>query len=152
MSLREERVEYIHLPAGSPLPPLEPTPRRVIVIVDQDVTSQWQDEVSEWIVDSGCLYMMAWGRDCSSWDDSVDWANLKRIGGAELTDDNHVMTTWHADEPMSEVFFYCLMCAFHPTLDLHFVTILDVNEQERSSEIISAYNQQHKSLELGDSE
>lgn len=152
MSLREESVEYIHLPAGSVLPPLEPSLRRVIVIVEQDVTRQWQDDVSEWIVDSGCLYIMAWGRDCSSWDDSVDWANLKRIDGAERADDNHVMTTWHADEPLSEVFLHCLMCAFHPTLDLHQVTILDVNEQERSSDIILAYNQQHKSLELGNSE
>ena len=97
MSLREESVEYIHLPAGSVLPPLEPSLRRVIVIVEQDVNRQWQDDVSEWIVDSGCLYIMAWGRDCSSWDDSVDWANLKRIDGAERADDNHVMTTWHAD-------------------------------------------------------
>lgn len=152
MSLREESVEYIHLPAGSSLPPFEPIPRRVIVLVEQDVTSQWQDAVSKWIVDSGCLWMMAWGRDCCSWDDSVDWANLKHIGGAELTDDNHVMTTWHADEPLSEVFFFNQMCAWHPTLDLHLVTILDVSEQERSSDILSVYNQQRKSLELGNSE
>ena len=145
-------MEYIHLPAGSSLPPFESIPRRVIVLVEQDVTSQWQDAVSKWIVDCGCLYMMAWGRDCSLWDDSVDWANLKHIGGAELTDDNHVMTTWHADEPLSEVFFFNQMCAWHPTLDLHLVTILDVSEQERSSDILSVYNQQRESLELGNSE
>ncbi|WP_379920842.1 hypothetical protein [Erythrobacter sp. R86502] len=152
MSLREERVEYIHLPTGSPLPSLEPTPRRVIVIVEQDVSSDWQDEVSKWIVDTGCLYMMAWGRDCSSWDDSVDWANRDRIGEAELTDENHVMTTWHADEPLSEVFFFNQMCAWHPMLDLELVTILDVTEHERSSDILLAYNQQRKALELGNSE
>ena len=135
MSTGEERVEYIHLPAGSPLPPLEHAPRRVIVIVEQDVTSEWQDEVSQWIVDSGCLYMMAWGRDCSSWDCSVDWANLKAIGTEELTDNNHVMTTWHQSEPLHDVFFFARMCAFHPTLPLPLLTILDIREEARESAI-----------------
>ncbi|MDZ4275377.1 MAG: hypothetical protein U0995_05020 [Erythrobacter sp.] len=143
-------MDYIHLPAGSPLPPLQPAPRRIIVIVEQDVTSDWQDEVSKWIVDNGCLYMMAWGRDCSSWDDSVDWANRDRIGEAELTDENHVMTTWHADEPLSEVFFFNQMCAWHPTLDLERVTILDISEHDRSADILSAYSQQRISLEAGE--
>lgn len=116
------------------------------------MSDDWQDAVSEWIVESGCLYMMAWGRDCSSWDDSVDYANLRQIGSDELTDENHVMTTWHEDEPLSEVFFFNQMCAWHPTMDLPLVTILDINVDDRREKILSAYDDQRASLDIDESE
>ncbi len=118
MTLRDEQVEYIHLPAGSTLPDCKPTPRRTIVIVEQDVADDWQDAVSEWIVESGCLYMMAWGQDCSSWDNSVDYANREQFGLDEVPDDKFFITTWHEDEPLQNVFFFARMCAFHPTIPL----------------------------------
>jgi hypothetical protein len=43
--------------------------------------------------------MMAWGRECSSWDDSVDWANIDKFGDSPIPDDECVVTTWHEDEP-----------------------------------------------------
>ena len=143
----QEVIEYIHLPAGTILPETERRLRRVVVLIEQNATDSWQDEVSDWIVESGCLYMMAWGIDCSSWDDSVDYANLRQFDYEDIPDEDFVMTTWHDDEPISEVFFHCLMCAFHPTIELPLVTILHIVENERREEILKIYEQEKTALE-----
>lgn len=137
--MEAERVEYVHLPAGSALPTTSYEPRRVIVIVEQEVSDDWQNAVSDWIVESGCLYMMAWGRDCSSWDDSVDYANLAQFDYGEVPEDKFVMTTWHEHEPLHEVFFFARMCASHPTIELPLLTILDVRAEPREASILALH-------------
>ena len=139
-------VEYIHLPAGSEMPTIVPTPRRVIVLTEQAVDTSWQDAVSRWIVKSGCLYMMAWGRDCSTWDDSVDHAILAQFDYGDVPDDAFVMTTWHDNEPLHEVFFHARMCAFHPTIKMPLLTILDVREEARESEIFALHHAEKAGL------
>lgn len=57
---------YLHLPAGSSPPMLSGEPYKAVVVVEQDVENDWRNAVSDWLVESGCLYMMAWGRDCSA--------------------------------------------------------------------------------------
>ena len=84
-----------------------------MVILEGDYGADWQDEVSRWLVDSGCLYMMAWGPRCSSWDDSVDWANIGSFGDEEIPDAAFVMTTWHDDEPLDEVFWFAGILRSH---------------------------------------
>lgn len=140
-----ERVEYIHLPAGTSLAPVVPVPRRVIVLIEQEVEPKWQDEISRWIIESGCLYMMAWGLDCSKWDDSVDRANLERFD-YDIPDEQFVMTTWHADEPLHEVFFFARMCAFHPTISLPTLTILDIRPESREASIRSLHEAESAGL------
>jgi hypothetical protein len=49
-----------------------------VVVVDAEVSQEWQMLASKWIIDIGCMYMMAWGIDCTSWDDSVDYAHLEK--------------------------------------------------------------------------
>ena len=133
--MREETVEYIHLPSGSEPPDTTFEHRRVIIIIEQPVEDDWQHRLSEWVVASGCLYMMAWGRDCSSWDDSVDHANLAQFDYEDIPDEHFIMTTWHDDEALSEVFFHARMCAFHPTVFLPLLTILDITSQPREKAI-----------------
>lgn len=148
MSVREEEVEYIHLLCGAAPPDIVSNPRRVVVLIEQEGTADWQDRISEWIIDSGCLYMMAWGIDCSSWDDSVDYALLSRYENQEIPDDRFVMTTWHEEEPLSEVFFYCLMCAFHPTIELSRATILHIAPSERREDLLAIYNREKAELTM----
>ena len=139
MSLKGEVVEYIHLPSGADLPDLVATPRRVVVIVEQPVSSDWQDAVSDWIVKSGCLYMMAWGVECSTWDDSVDYANLALFGFGEIPEDGFVMTTWHDGEPLEEAFGFAVLNAFHPTIELPLLTLLHITLEPRREEILARY-------------
>jgi len=147
MMVREETVEYVHLPSGSEPPATTFQHRRVIVIIEQDVDDDWQNHISEWIAASGCLSMMAWGRDCSSWDDSVDHANLRQFDCREIPDESFIMTTWHDGEPLSEVFFYNQMCAFHPTIDLPLVTILHISETDQSETLLREYRKERLALE-----
>lgn len=117
-----------------------------MVLVEQDCEADWQDKVSDWIVESGCLYMMAWGRECSSWDDSVDHAMLRKFGGAEVSDDDFVMTTWHENEPLHEVFFFARMCAFHPEIALPTLTIVDIRAEAREAAILALHEAESAGL------
>lgn len=101
-------LHYLHLVPDQSLPPVgEPILSRVVVIIEAPVSEAWQELVSDWIVAYGCRYMMAWGPNCSSWDDSADRAARMRNGLAEIPDDRFVLTTWHNDQSLEDALFYC---------------------------------------------
>lgn len=113
-----EEIVYLHLPPESSLPEIVHEPTRVVVIIEAKVSAEWQSLVSDWIVSAGCLYMMAWGIECTAWDDSVDWANIEKYGEEPIPDDNFVITTWHSDEKLADVFWFSKNAAVHPVIDL----------------------------------
>jgi hypothetical protein len=132
-------VTYLRLEPGSMVPNITYGPARMVVVVEEDVSEEWQARVSDWIVRSGCLYMMAWGINCSSWDDSVDWANIDQFGSESIPEASFVGTTWHDDEPLAEVFWYAKNCALHSVINLERTIILHISKQERSDEFLLAY-------------
>lgn len=133
-------VTYLHLPNGASLPaPVEPRPFRAVVVVEQAVESAWRDRVSDWLIQSGCLYMMAWGQDCSAWDDSVDWAYLRAWDFADAPDEHSITTTWHERETLAETFWFAQKCAFHPTIPLPEVLILHVAPEPRSDDLLALW-------------
>lgn len=131
--------EYIHLQPDSSPPELRGAPFRAVVVIEAPVTPDWRASVSKWLVESGCLYMMAWGPDCSLWDDSVDYANLDEFEYGDIPDDRFVMTTWHNNEPVEEVFWLCEHTAHHPTVDLHRNVLVHISPVERGAELINDY-------------
>ena len=140
LGLMSSVTEYVHLIPGVNLPKItKSSASRVVVIADADVTPVWQASVSDWLVQSGCLYMMAWGNGCSSWDDSVDMANLQQFEFNDIPEDRFVMTTWHTDEPLKEVFWYCKNNAFHPTVEIVRTVLLHIASSPRKSELLRAY-------------
>ena len=69
---------YLQINPNTDLPSIDVLkPFRAVVVVEESVMPEWQSRTSRWLVNSGCLYMMAWGNNPSSWDDSVDSANLE---------------------------------------------------------------------------
>ena len=124
--MQPEAVRYLHLPPNSRLPDLNSSPFRAVVVVETEVSDDWQGQVSLWLVRQGCLYMMAWGIKCSEWDDSVDWANREVFGEQEIPDDKFVMTTWHDNELLSEAFFFAKCAAFHPDIALDATFIVHI--------------------------
>lgn len=133
-------VSYVHLPPGSQPPAIgEAGPFKAVLVLEQAVADDWQDQISEWLVRSGCLYMMAWGVKCSSWDESVDWANHSVTGLNDVPDDQFVMTTWHDDEPLTEAFWYAGFTAHHPTVSLEHVAVIDIGPKNREAEMREAY-------------
>jgi hypothetical protein len=96
---------YVRLEPNGPLPDLrEYAPFKSVIVIEGTYSPEWQDKVSRWLVDSGCRYMLAWGSDCSSWDDSVDYAVIMKHPG-ETPDEEFVVTTWHNDDTLEEVFW-----------------------------------------------
>jgi hypothetical protein len=135
-----ETLHYLHLPPGSPLPDIgHLSPFRAVVIIEAQVGADWQWKVSDWLVQSGCLYMMAWGHDCTTWDDSVDIANLEAFDYGDIPDDRDVWTTWHNDWSLGEVFDFCKRHARHPVVELPRVLLLHIALQRDEARMLGAY-------------
>jgi hypothetical protein len=133
-------VSYLHLVEDQQPPVLDGSaPFKAVLVLEQTVNADWQNLVSAWLVQAGCLYMMAWGPECSSWDDSVDWANLAVFDYGDIPDDQAVMTTWHENEPLSEVFWFAEHTANHSTTSLERTLILHIGPAERESTMLQAY-------------
>lgn len=132
---------YLHVPPGSPFPEFPCSRTRVVVVIDAEFSREWQWQASKWIIAIGCQYMMAWGIDCTSWDDSVDYAHLEKYDYhyEQIPDDDFVVTTWHDDVPLVEVFRYAKGELAHPNFELNRTIILDISIDNRSDEIIEEY-------------
>ena len=131
---------YVRISPGRSLPNIEAFRWfRAVVILEADYSSDWQMDVSRWLVDSGCLYMMAWGPDCSGWDDSVDYAQILKFLPGEAPDDQFVMTTWHNDESLEEVFWFSQMCAFDAYDRISHSLIVHIGQTDREPEFLALY-------------
>lgn len=130
---------YIHLMPENDPPALNKVASKFVVVVDVDVSNEWRNSISDWIVDCGCLYMLAWGVDCSAWDDSVDWANIGRFDFENISAEQSVMTTWHEDEPLDEVFRFSKELANHASIPLDHTVILHISETSQQDKILKLY-------------
>lgn len=78
-------MEYLRIGEFGELPDVgRLKPFKAVVIIETSVSQKRQNEVSDWLVRSGCRYMLAWGPGCGSWDDPVDMANLERFGFGDV--------------------------------------------------------------------
>lgn len=135
-----DNAEYLHLKPGALLPAIWlPPPFRAVVIVEATVTPEWQGEVSEWLLRAGCLYMMAWGENCSSWDDAVDFANLEMFDFGAIPEDQDAMTTWHENETLEEVFWFAKSLAKHPAVELERTLLLHISDNNEERKLLEAY-------------
>ena len=133
--------KYLHLRPGKIPPSLQAKPYRLIIIADEEVSDEWRNQVAEWIWSIGARYVVAWGHSCEKWHDSVDWANLEAFDFGDVPDADHMMTTWHADEPISEAFWFAGFCAEHPDVELSETVILHIADDSRHEEILAQYQQ-----------
>ena len=131
---------YIRLNNGDNFPELSKSlPFKAIVIIEENTSVEWQAAASLWLVQQGCRYMMAWGIKCSTWDDSVDYANLQIFGTEQLQDDKLVMTTWHENETLKDVFIFSRNSALHPTLELNEILIIHISQNDKKKSFIEEY-------------
>lgn len=134
-------IDYLLLPPGSELPNISSlNPFRAVVILEKSVSSSWQEKVSDWLVSSGCLYMMAWGKNCSSWDDSVDHSNIKEWSFGAIPEDRFVMTTWHENESLRDVFWFSKHNAMHPVVNINNTLLLHVSTSGGEKNLVDEYN------------
>ncbi len=116
-------------------------PFKSVVLIEREVDTDLRWEVSKKLVATGCRYMLAWGLDCSLWDDSVDMANLEQFGYGDVPSEHFVMTTWHSDETLHEVLNFARRHVTHSYDDvaLERCLILDFATAPREQEIRALY-------------
>jgi hypothetical protein len=137
-----DKAEYFRIWEGQPLPAIDTfRPFKCVVIIQSPPSPEWQAAVSDWLVASGCLFMMAWGEGCSSWDDSVDYANLEAWNWGEIPEHSFVMTTWHDDEPLSEVLGFARVAAHQGHVDTPICLLIDIGAETRREQMLRDYEQ-----------
>lgn len=80
----------------------------MVVVADANISTNDQTDLSDAFVAQGCRYAVCAGHDCSSWDDSIDWAFISTDPNYDPPDDRFVMTTWHDHEPLSDTAWFFL--------------------------------------------
>ncbi|KQW24510.1 hypothetical protein [Acidovorax sp. Root402] len=133
-------VVYLCLNPESELPQLSLGSFRAIVVIESEVSALWQNTVSDWLVRSGCLQMMSWGLGSSSWDDSVDWANISQFDHGDIPDESFVLTSWHEDQSLQEVMHFCKHFADHPFAELRSTLLLHIAHEPREEGICRLYS------------
>lgn len=134
------KLDYLHLrPAATP-PTISVRPYRAVLIAEEAVSQDWRNEVASWLVQSGCLYFIAWGVDCEAWHDTVDWTVLEAFDFRDIPDDRFIMTTWHDDEPLSEALWFAGNCASHPDVDLEETVLIHVAGDAQCAATLQLYS------------
>lgn len=138
--MRVSQVHYLQLNPGLQIPELSIVqPFRAVVVAEVEVDRDWQYEVSCWLVGNGCLYAICWGIDCIGWEDSIDHASITFKERKQTPGDHFLITTAHADEPISEAFRYAEYCAFEEHLPLDDVLILHLSNHDAENCLRSKY-------------
>ena len=136
----DEPVHYLRIFEGEPLPEISKySPFRAVVVIEAPYSERWQNDVSRWLVASGCLYMMAWGPNCTTWDDSVDYANLDQFEFGDIPDEHFVMTTWHERDSLDEVFWFAGFCAHHGNVELVNTLIIHISAEDAAEPMLRRF-------------
>jgi hypothetical protein len=138
-------LHYLHLRPEQPPPELAIGPFRAVIVSEVAAAPEWQNRVAEWLLEKGCLYVVAWGIECEAWHDAVDWAHLEAFDYGDIPDDKFVMTTWHANEPLGEALWFAAHCASHPEVELRETAIIHVAREPREAEILATYAESQSS-------
>ena len=86
--------KYVFLPTDVPISvPKEMTKFKCLILIERDVSNDYRNEVSATLVSAGCLFALAWGLDCSAWDDAVDWAFLEHYDYGEYPEDTRKISS-----------------------------------------------------------
>jgi len=115
----------------------------IVVACDSSITPEQQANISAQLVAMDCRYMLAWGTNASSWDDSVDIAFINTDTNFNPPDDRHVMTTWHNDETIHDVVWFALMNTNFGSHDFHdyLALMIGANPDIESQLIATIQNQ-----------
>lgn len=133
-------LRYLRLDPGGALPALDGAgPFRAVVLVRLPVDNDWRNQVSDWLVAAGCLYMLAWGDECTKWDDAVDWAVLDAFDFGPIPHERRVTTTWHEDDSLEELLDFAKRCAFHEIVPLETTWVFDIADVDSEQALQAAW-------------
>lgn len=115
----------------------------IFVACDSSLTPEQQANLSAQLVAMDCRYMLAWGTNASSWDDSVDMAFLHTDPNFDPPSDRLVMTTWHDNETIQDVVWFALTNTNFDAHDFHDYLALMIGENpEIEAELVATIQSQ----------
>ena len=133
-------AQYVHLVEGiEPPEDAVAAPYRAVVIAEEAVSPEWRAKVSAWLVATGCLYVSAWGTECSEWDNSVDMANIEANHFEDIPRNKFVMTTWHENETLAEAFWFAKNNAHHPSMAIQNTLLIHVARVANRGSLLASY-------------
>lgn len=133
-------VRYRCISEGRPLPNLRRyRPFKAVLVIDAGCSEDWQDEVSKWLVRSGCLVVMAWGKTCDVWYDSIDCAQMERFPHTGIPSDEIVRISWHEGETLDKVFWFARTYPHHHSVELRHSFIIHISPKSAAKEMIARY-------------
>ena len=131
---------YIFLPEDVPVSvPKGMTKFKCLILIERDVGEDYRCLVSKALVEAGCLYSLAWGIECSAWDDNVDWAFLEAYDFKASPEEKFVMTTWHENESLAETVAFAKHCTKYSEVKLEDFLVLVFAHQDRGDFIKKLY-------------
>jgi len=139
--MQKPSVRYLHLTPDAGLPPLDGLKQfKAVLVADAEVAEMTMWDTSRTLIESGCLYALCWGQDCEAWHDAIDDAYLEATNYEEVLEEKQVLSTWHEDEDLEEVFWFARHRAVHPAHELRETLILHIADAPRREELEAAYN------------
>lgn len=131
---------YLHLKSGAdPADISEFSPYVAVVMAEDDVASEWRSTISRWLVDTGCMYMIAWGKECALWDDIVDWCHMEKYDFGNYPENSFLITCWFSDYTLEEVFEFAKVHVEHPTVELTYTVLLHISNQNDEAIFLKKY-------------
>ena len=138
--MQKTSIRYLHLKPDGELPALEGLQHfKAVVVAEAEVAEMMMWETSRTLVESGCKYALAWGKDSESWHDAIDDAYLEATNYEDVPEEQQVLSTWHEDEELGEVFWFARHRAVHPAHELRDTLILHIADTPRREELEAGF-------------
>jgi hypothetical protein len=135
------KVQYLHLLPAADMPEFSAAdPFKAIVIVEQPIEAERRDTICRWLAGTGCLYMMAWGRNCGDWVTAMELANRAKLADDEdIPSEQLTIATAHENEALKDVLWFAKFTAMHPCHALDNTIVLHLAATATEEELIAAY-------------
>jgi hypothetical protein len=133
-------MEYFLLTEHNDLPDIgHLAPFKVVLAIEDTVDRSRQNEVSNWLVEMGCKYVMICGSDCKSWEQPIRQANLDQVDIDNMGPQEFVMITTHEHERLRNVLWHAKKHARHTHVKINNILTIHIGSQNRSVEYLAMF-------------
>jgi hypothetical protein len=133
-------MEYFLLTEHNDLPDIgHLAPFKVVLAIEDTVDRSRQNEVSNWLVEMGCKYVMICGSHCKSWEQSIRQANLDQADIENMGPQEFVMITTHEHERLRNVLWHAKKHARHTHVKINNILTIHIGSQNRSVEYLAMF-------------
>ena len=134
-------MKYIQLTINSEPPDISGcAPFKAILVIENQVSEQQKEQICEWLVNMGGLYIIICSSETQSWKNSIRQANLSQLDIKAMSPDNFVMISEHKDEQIRYVFWHAKKHAKHTHVNLINTVVVHVSDVNRGIAFSSIFN------------